>query len=85
MEYLPINGNGQDRSRLEAQQRSVGLRPGDVSHFWHSVITHPFTGQNALVVDGEADKEFFTSEELSALLSSEQAEAADWFLDFEED
>ena len=84
MEYLPLTGNGQQRSRLEAQQRSAGLQPGDVSQYWHRVITHPITGQDALQVNNAADKEFFTSAELATILSQEQAEAADWFLSFEE-
>jgi len=85
MEYLPISGNGWDRSRLEAQQRSAGLQPGDVSRYWHGVIVHPFTGQHALAVEDEEDKEFFTDDEKAAVLTQEQAEAADWFVSFEED
>ena len=84
MEYLPLTGSGQDRSRLEAQQRAVGLRQGDVSRYWHGFITHPVTCQDALQVTCEDDKEFFTEDELDNLLTQEQAEASDWFLDFEE-
>jgi hypothetical protein len=84
MEILPLEGNGYDRSRLEAQQRAAGLQPGDVSRFWQSILIHPLTGQNALVVQNEEDKEFFTQSEIDSLLSQEDAEAADWFLDFEE-
>ena len=85
MEYLPLTGNGFDRSHLEAQQRSAGLHAGDVSRYWHGVAVHPITGQHALQVTGEEDKAFFTPAELAALLTQEQAEAADWFLDFTEE
>ena len=85
MQYLPLTGNGQQRSRLEAQQRSAGLQPGDVSQYWHGVITHPLTTQDALQVTNEADKEFFSPAEVATLLSQEQAEAADWLIGFEED
>lgn len=85
MVYLPLTGSGQERSRLEAQQRSAGLQSGDVSQFWHGVITHPITGQDALQVTDEADKEFFTVAEIASLLTQQQAEDADWFMDFEED
>ena len=84
MQYLPLTGDGYERSRLEAQQRSAGLQPGDVSQYWHGVITHPITGQDALQVTNEADKEFFTPAELATLLSQAQAEAADWLIGFEE-
>lgn len=85
MEYLPLTGQrAADRSRLEAQQRAAGLRPGDVTQCWHPWIAHPLTGQEALVVMGESDKEFLSQAERDALLTKEQAEAADWFLDFEE-
>ena len=85
-EYLPLTDQrAEDRSRLEAQQRAAGLQSGDVTHYWHGWITHPITGQEALTVGGEGDKEFFTQTERDALLSEAQAEAADWFLSFEED
>jgi len=74
-----------DRSRLEAQQRAAGLQSGDMTRYWHGWIAHPLTGQEALTVNGEADKEFFTQAERGALLTQEQAEAADWLLAFEED
>ena len=83
MEYLPITGSAADRSRLEAQQRAAGLQAGDVTQYWHGWVTHPITQQQALVVTTEADKEFFTAAELGVLLTQEQAEAADWFLDWE--
>lgn len=82
MEYLP--GSGRDRSRLEAQQRGAGLRPGDITLYWMRWIVHPVTGQEALVIRTEADKEFLSEAELDSLLTQEQAEAADWFLEFEE-
>jgi hypothetical protein len=82
---LPMNVSGFDRSRLEAQLRATGLRPGDVSRYWHGVVIHPLTGQHGLRVTSEADKEFFTAAEKAALLTEEEAEDADWFLDFEED
>ena len=86
MEYLAFTGQrAADRSRLEAQQRATGLQPGDVTRYWHGWVTHPLTGQEALVVNGEDDKEFFTQAERDALLTQEQAEAASWFLSFEED
>ncbi|HUX75396.1 MAG TPA: hypothetical protein VMY40_02000 [Anaerolineae bacterium] len=85
MEYLPLTGQrAADRSCLEAQQRATGLQPGDVTHYWHGWITHPLTAQEALVVNSEDDKEFFTQAERDALLTEAQAEAADWFLAFEE-
>lgn len=84
MEYLPlINEMATDRSRLEAMQRGAGLQTGAVTAYWHGWITHPLTGQEALIVQGEADKEFFTAEEMATLLTQEQAEAADWFLNWE--
>jgi len=86
MEYLPLTTmRAADRSRLEAQQRATGLQPGDVTQYWQGWVTHPLTGQEALTVDGEADKEFLTQAERDALLTEAQAEAADWFLAFEED
>ena len=86
MQYLPLMGQrAADRSRLEAQQRATGLQPGDVTQYWHGWVTHPVTGQEALVVNDDGDKEFFTQAEQDALLTQEQAEAADWFLLFEED
>ena len=45
---------------------------------------HPLTGQEAIVLQNEADKEFLTAAELAALLTQEQAEADDWFISFEE-
>jgi len=85
-EYLPLTDQrAEDRSRLEAQQRAAGLQSGDVTRYWHGWITHPITAQEALTVDGEGDEEFFTQTEREALLSEAQAEAADWFLSFEED
>ena len=85
MEYLPLTGQrAADRSRLEAQQRAAGLQQGDVTQYWHGWVTHPLTGQEALTVDAEADKEFLTQAERDALLTQEQAEAADWGLAFEE-
>jgi len=86
MEYLPLTGvRAADRSRLEAQQRATGLQPGDVTQYWQGWVTHPLTGQEALVVNDEADKEFFTQTEQDALLTQEQADDGDWFVDFEED
>jgi len=86
MEYLPLTGQrAADRSRLEAQQRATGLQPGDVTQYWQGWVTHPLTGQEALVVNDDGDKEFFTQAERDALLTQEQAEAADWFVRFEED
>jgi len=86
MECLPLTGQrAQDRSRLEAQQRATGLQPGDVTQYWHGWVTHPLTGQEALTVNDDGDKEFFTQAERDALLTQEQAEAADWFVGFEED
>jgi len=86
MEYLPLTGRrATNRSRLEAQQRATGLQPGDVTCYWHGWVTHPLTGQEALVVNAEGDKEFLTQAERDALLTEAQAEAADWFLAFEED
>lgn len=82
-EYLPLTGRGEDRSRLEAQQRAAGLQEGDVTQYWHGWITHPWTGQDALVINGDADKEYLSASELSALLTEQQAEDADWFLTFE--
>jgi len=86
MQYLPLTGRrAADRSRLEAQQRATGLQSGDVTRYWQGWITHPVTGQEALVVNDEGDTEFFSQAEWDALLAEEQAEAADWFLGFEED
>ena len=86
MEYLPLTGvRAADRSRLEAQHRATGLQPGDVTQYWQGWVTHPLTGQEALVVNDEADKEFFTQTEQDALLTQEQADDGDWFVDFEED
>ena len=86
MEYLPLSGqHATDRSRLEAQQRATGLQVGDVTQYWHGWVVHPLTGQEALTVTGEADKEFFSQAERDALLTEAQAEAADWFVAFEED
>lgn len=82
-DYLPVS-NAPERSRLEAMQRGAGLQQGATTLYWHSWITHPLSGEQALVVTDEIDKEFFTAEELVALLTQEQAEAADWFVDFEE-
>jgi len=85
MQYLPLTGqHAADRSRLEAQQRATGLQPGDVTRYWQGWVTHPLTGQEALVANDEADKEFLTQAERDALLTEAQAEAADWFLAFEE-
>jgi len=85
MEYLPLIGQrATDRSRLEAQQRAAGLQSRDVTRYWHSWITHPITAQEALVVNGEGDTEFFAQAERDALLSEAEAEAAGWFLSFEE-
>lgn len=81
-EYLAVN-NAAERSHLEAQQRAAGLREGDVTQYWHGWITHPLTGQEALVINNDADKEYLSASELSALLSQEDAEDADWFLTFE--
>lgn len=85
MEYLPLptTERATDRSRLEAMQRGAGLQPGAHTTHWHGWITHPLTGQEALVVQTEADKEFFTAEELTNLLTQSQAENDDWFLTFE--
>jgi hypothetical protein len=84
-EYLPLTtGTAAERSRLEAMQRAAGLQAGAVTLFWHGWITHPLTGQEALVVTSEADKEFFTAGELTAVLTEQAADDADWFLDFEE-
>ena len=86
MEYLPFTGQcAADRSRLEAQQRATGLQPGDATRYWQGWVTHPVTGQEALVVNDDGDKEFFTQAERDALLTQEQAEGADWFVAFEED
>ena len=86
MQYLPLTGQrAADRSRLEGQQRAAGLQPGDVTQYWHGWVTHPLTGQEALVVVDDGDKEFLTQAERAALLTQEQAEAADWGLAFEED
>jgi len=86
VKYLPLTGQrAADRSRLEAQQRATGLQPGDVTLYWQGWVTHPLTGQEALVVNDEGDTEFFSQAERDALLTQEQAEAADWFLGFEED
>ena len=86
MQYLPLTGRrAADRSRLEAQQRTTGLQSGDVTRYWQGWITHPVTGQEALVVNDEGDTEFFTQAERDALLTQEQADAADWFVAFEED
>jgi len=85
MEYLPLTRQrAADRSRLEAQQRATGLQPGDVTLYWHGWIAHPLTGQEALTVNDDGDKEFFTQAERDALLTEAQAEAADWFLAFED-
>ena len=85
MEYLPLTGqHAADRSRLEAQQRATGLQPGDVTLYWHGWVAHPVTGREALQVASEDDKEFFSQAERDALLTQGQAEAADWFLVFEE-
>jgi hypothetical protein len=64
-------------------QRGAGLRDNDTTQFWHGWITHPVTGKEALVVQNEGDKEFFTVEELTAILTQEQATNDDWFLTFE--
>jgi len=86
MEYLPLTGQcAADRSRLEAQQRATGLQPGDITLYWHGWVTHPLTGQEALVVVDDEDKEFLTQAERDALLTEAQANAADWLLSFEED
>jgi len=86
MEYLPLTGQrAADRSRLEAQQRAAGLQGGDVTRYWHGWVTHPLTGQEALVVVNDEDTAFFTQAERDALLTEAQAEAADWLLAFEED
>jgi hypothetical protein len=83
-EYLPLTGEtGAQRSRLEGQQRAAGLQLGDVTQYWHSWIVHPLTGQEALVVNNAADKEYFSAPEIAALLSEAQAETDDWFLEFE--
>lgn len=86
MEYLPLPTTepATDRSRLEAMQRGVGLQLGAQTTHWHSWITHPLTGQEALVVQSEADKEFFSIEEIAAILTQEQADNDDWFLSWEE-
>ena len=86
MEYLSLTGQcAADRSRLEAQQRAAGLQGGDVTQYWQGWIVHPLTGQEALVVNDDGDKEFFSQAERDALLTEAQAEAADWFVAFEED
>jgi len=85
MEYLPLAGQrAADRSRLEAQQRAAGLQSGDITLYWHGWIAHPLTGQEALVLVDDGDKEFLTQAERDALLTETQAEAADWFLSFED-
>jgi len=85
MEYLPLTGQrAADRSRLEAQQRAAGLQGGDVTRYWHGWIAHPLTGQEALVIVDDEDKEFLTQAERDALLTQDEAEAADWFLAFED-
>jgi len=85
MEYLPLAGQrAADRSRLEAQQRATGLQPGDVTQYWHGWVTHPLTGQEALVVVDDGDKEFLTQAERAELLTEAQADAANWLLAFEE-
>jgi hypothetical protein len=84
-EYLPLtNESAGSRSRSEAMQRAAGLQEGAVTTHWHGWIVHPITGQEALVITDEDDKEFFTVDELAALLTEAEAEAADWFLDFNE-
>ena len=86
MEYLALTGQrAADRSRLEAQQRATGLQVGDVTLYWQGWVTHPLTGQEALVVNDDGDTEFFTQAERDALLTEAQADAADWFVGFEED
>jgi len=82
-EYLPLTTSAQERSRLEAQQRAAGLQAGDVTQTWHNWIVHPITAQAALVISGDADKEFLSVGELSALLSDQEATDADWLIDFE--
>ena len=85
MEYLPLTGQrAADRSRLEGQQRAAGLQPGDVTQYWHGWVTHPLTGQEALVVSDDGDKEFLTQAERVELLTEAQADAANWLLAFEE-
>ena len=85
MEYLPLAGQrAADRSRLEAQQRAAGLQSGDITLYWHGWIAHPLTGQEALVVNGDGDIEFFSQAERDALLTQDEAEGADWFLSFED-
>jgi hypothetical protein len=85
-EYLPLTEETADsRSRSEAMNRAAGLQQGAITTHWHGWITHPITGQEALIVASEDDKEFFTVDELAALLTQEQAEAADWLLDFQEE
>lgn len=86
MEYLPLptTERATDRSQLEAMQRGAGLQPGAQTTHWHAWITHSLTGQEALIVQSENDKEFFTAGELTSLLSEQEAIDADWFIDFEE-
>lgn len=86
MEYLPLptTEGATDRSGLEAMQRGAGLQPEAHTTHWHAWITHPLTGQEALVIQSEEDKEFFTAGELAAVLTEQQAIDADWFLEFEE-
>lgn len=84
-EYLPLTERAERRSHHEAMQRSAGLQPGDGTAYWHAWITHPLTGQEALIVNGDGDKEYFDAADLAALLSEAEADAADWFLNFEGD
>ena len=86
MNYLIFDAeiNATDRNRDITMYQACGLQPGDVTTYWFGMIQHPLTGQFALVVPDDQTG-LLTVAEQAALLTQQDAEAADWFLSFEEE
>jgi hypothetical protein len=76
--YLVFPDRAAAEARTHTEALARGCNPSGVTQYWWAQITHPTSGQWAIVIPDE-DVAGLTADEQSALQTQDQMDSAGWF------